>query len=204
MRSRASTSCGWRTTARSSSPGCAAPGANVTLLLDGEAIASDAANDVGAWLLMPDAPLPPGSHQLMVQARDAGLGRKPAGRSRCGARARRRPAAVALSEPSQPPEAEEDDEAAEEQIAASLSPHWKWRRPARLEAEELPVDDAEEEQVALAPVQEPDVEVAAPVPQQPEPPAREAEADEHAAVSPEPEVDPEPNPRSSPPGGTGA
>ena len=150
--------------------GLAAPGAKVTLLLDGEAIASDAANDVGAWLLMPDARLPPGSHQLMVQARDADSGAETSGTiavavpERSADRSR-----LAHSEPAQPPAAGEE--------------------PARLEPEEPTADAAEEEQVALAPVQEPDVEVEAPVVEK-----TEAEPEEHAAVAPQPEVELEPAP----------
>lgn len=162
--------------------GLAAPGARVTLLLDGEAIAGDAANDFGAWLLMPDAPLPPGSHQLMVQVRDAGSGAETSGTIAVAVpeRAADRPR-VAHSEPAQPPAAEDDVAAAPERAQSE--------EPARLEPEEPPLDEAEEEQVALAPVQEPDVEVAAPVVRESEPGESEAEPEEHAAVAPEAEVD---------------
>jgi nucleoid-associated protein YgaU len=171
--------------------GLAAPGANVTLLLDGEAIASDAANDVGAWLLMPEAPLPPGSHQLMVQARDADSGAETSGTIAVAVpeRAADRPR-VAHSEPAQPPAAQDDVAVAPAPVEPGLAER---EEPARLEPEELPVDEAEEEQVALAPVQEPDVEVAAPVVEETEP---EAEPEEHAAISPEADVDPEPEPEA--------
>jgi nucleoid-associated protein YgaU len=164
--------------------GLAAPGANVTLLLNGKAIASDAANDIGAWLLMPNAPLPPGSHQLMVQARDADSGAQTSSTIAVAVpeRAADRPR-VAHSEPAQPP-------AAEDEVAAALEPAAS-QEAARLEPQEPPSVKAEEEQVALAPVQEPDVEVEAPVERESEP----VESEEHAAVAPEPEFDLEPEPQ---------
>jgi nucleoid-associated protein YgaU len=181
--------------------GLAAPGAEVTLLLDGEAIASDAANDFGAWLLMPDARLPPGSHQLMVQARDADSGAETSGTIAVAVpeRSADRPR-VAHSEPAQPPAAEEDVAAAPDPV--ELGPA-ESEEPARLKPEEPPSGAAEEEQVALAPVQEPDVEVAAPVVREPEPREieagqTEAEPEQHAAVAPEPELELEPAPEPEP------
>jgi nucleoid-associated protein YgaU len=175
--------------------GLAAPGAEVTLLLDGEAIASDAANDFGAWLLMPDARLPPGSHQLMVQTRDADTGAETSGAiavavpERSADRSR-----LANSEPAQPPAAEDD-------VAAVPEPA-ESEELTRLEPEEPLSVETEEEQVALAPVQEPDVEVEGSVVRESEPveiEAGEIEAEpEHAAVASEAEVDldPEPSPET--------
>ncbi|HUE46974.1 MAG TPA: hypothetical protein VMO81_12035, partial [Aestuariivirgaceae bacterium] len=175
--------------------GLASPGAVVTLLLDGEAIASDAANEVGAWLLMPDARLPPGSHQLEVQARDSGSGAETSGTIAVAVpeRAADRPR-VTHSEPAQPRAAEED-------VAAAPEPESE--EPARIEPEVPPLVEAEEEQVALAPVQEPEVEVEAPVAREAEPREIEvgeieAEPEQHAAVAPVPEVDLEPEPQIGP------
>jgi hypothetical protein len=183
--------------------GRAAPEANVALLLDGEVIATSPANDFGEWLIMPDEPVPPGSHELMVRASDASGLRT--GTSQVIAlvvpeRAEDRPQ-VALGEPSRPPEAEEDaEEAAEEQIAAAPEPALEEEPETAAPAAEAeaPPSDAEEEQVALAPLPEPVVEPDVTAPQQPEPPAREAEADERAAVAPEPEPEPEAEPEIEP------
>ncbi|MFW6077926.1 MAG: hypothetical protein ACOC71_09235, partial [Hyphomicrobiales bacterium] len=127
--------------------GRAAPGASVALLLGGDVIGRDAANQFGAWLIMPDAPLSPGRHELMVQASD-GLGATTSGQAIALAvprRAEDRPGAT-RSEPSTPQAPEEAAEVAE---VAEPAPK---EEPARLEpAEALPEDD-DEEQVALAPV----------------------------------------------------
>src|SRR5205823_7178455 len=47
--------------------GEAEPGAQVTLKLDGNIIGKGIANEEGAWLVVPDQPLPKGSHEIVAE-----------------------------------------------------------------------------------------------------------------------------------------
>lgn len=44
------------------------PGAEVALLLDGAPIGRAKANEAGEWLIVPDAPIPPGSHEITIES----------------------------------------------------------------------------------------------------------------------------------------
>src|SRR5439155_14837939 len=45
----------------------AEPGAQVTIKLDGNIIGKGMANEEGAWLVVPDQPLPKGSHEIVAE-----------------------------------------------------------------------------------------------------------------------------------------
>jgi nucleoid-associated protein YgaU len=166
--------------------GRAAPHATIELLLDGELIATTSANEAGEWLVMPDNPLPSGSHELMVEASDqSGSGTRSSQVIALAVPERAGERPVVLSEPAQPPETEP-----EEEIAAAPEPALE-EEPAPVESAEEPASDTAEQDVALAPLAEPGVEPDAPAPRQAEPPAAEEQPEEQAAVAPEPRTEPE-------------
>jgi nucleoid-associated protein YgaU len=166
--------------------GRAAPHATIELLLDGEVIATTSANEAGEWLVMPDNPLPSGGHELMVKASDvSGFGTRSSQVIALAVPERPGERPVVIGEPAQPPEAEP-----EEEVIAAPEPVLE-EEPAPVERAEAPPSDTAEQDVALAPLPEPEVEPDAPALRQAEPPAAEEQPEEHAAVAPEPRMEPE-------------
>jgi nucleoid-associated protein YgaU len=137
--------------------GRAGPNVEVALLLGDQVIGRSQANDLGEWLILPDAPLPPGSHQLAVQATGPSGAKTMSDQVIALAVPERegdRPLVV-LSEPSQPsqvldgpqpPAAPEPAVEEDKEEPASLEPAAEPETPGA----------AEEKQVALAPLPEPE------------------------------------------------
>lgn len=119
--------------------GRAAPGSEVALILNGEVIATMPADDAGEWLIMPEQPLAPGSHELTVEASDATGAGTNSGQ------------VVMLDVPERDPlrpsiEADATEEKPEEKSAD----------PEPVAETEAPPGDADEERVAVAPLPEKD------------------------------------------------
>jgi hypothetical protein len=120
-------------------------------------IATTSANEAGEWLVMPDNPLPSGGHELMVKASDvSGFGTRSSQVIALAVPERPGERPAVLSEPAQPPEAEP-----EEEVIAAPEPVLE-EEPAPVERAEAPPSDTAEQDVALAPLPEPEVEPDAP------------------------------------------
>jgi nucleoid-associated protein YgaU len=135
--------------------GKAEPGSELSLLVDGKLSGGGRANASGEWVILPDEPLVPGSHEVVVEARD------PAGSTTVSDQV------VAVVVPDKP------DQKPLVVLTEPSSPAKVLEKPSTPEATETPPSaPSKEQEVAVAP-QPSD---SAPPPRQPEPADSGAEA----------------------------